>query len=143
MTGDARAALRKQLIRHEGLRLLPYRDTVGLLTIGCGRNIEARGITEAEAMFLLDNDIDLCVRQLTAKFIWFQELDSIRQRAMVDLCFNMGIAGLSNFRTALAAMGRDDFDAAANAFQDSAWFRQVKSRGPRVVHMIRTGTEPN
>lgn len=49
--------LKDMLIRHEGLKLKPYRDTVGKLTIGAGRNLNDLGISEREAMFLLDNDI--------------------------------------------------------------------------------------
>jgi lysozyme len=54
------------LQRHEGLRLRlrAYRDTVGKLTIGYGRNLDDRGISEDEAGFMLDNDIDLVVAEL-------------------------------------------------------------------------------
>ena len=50
-------ALKAQLTRHEGLRLKPYRDTLGHLTIGVGRNLSEVGISEAEAIALLDADI--------------------------------------------------------------------------------------
>jgi lysozyme len=142
MTVADRDALVQQLIRHESMRLKPYKDSVGILTIGVGRNLDHVGISEDEALHLLNNDIDQCIRQLAQSYIWFQDLDPIRQRAMVDLCFNLGRSRLADFRTALAAMGRSDFTAAANAFQQSLWFRQVGTRGPRVVGMIRTGQEP-
>jgi hypothetical protein len=32
--------LRKELVRDEGLRLRPYRDSVGKLSIGIGRNLD-------------------------------------------------------------------------------------------------------
>ena len=32
--------IKKQLVRHEGLRLKPYRCTAGKLTIGYGRNLD-------------------------------------------------------------------------------------------------------
>jgi GH24 family phage-related lysozyme (muramidase) len=31
--------LKKMFIKHEGLRLKPYRDTVGKLTVGVGGNL--------------------------------------------------------------------------------------------------------
>ena len=49
--------LERQLIRHEGLKLFPYQCPAGFLTIGVGRNLEGKGITKAEALFLLKNDI--------------------------------------------------------------------------------------
>ena len=49
--GEAMKTIEEQLILHEGLRLKPYRDTVGKLTIGVGRNLDDVGITRAEAFF--------------------------------------------------------------------------------------------
>ena len=43
-----------QLILHEGLRLKPYRCTAGKLTIGVGRNLETKGLSEEEALFYLE-----------------------------------------------------------------------------------------
>lgn len=139
MTTEDRAALRTQLERHEGRRLKVYRCSAGYLTIGIGRNLESRGITDAEADYLLDNDIDLCVRGLVKAYAWFADLDAVRQRALVDLAFNLGFAGLAKFGNFLAAMARTDYEDAADHLTRSLWYRQVASRGPRIVHMIRTG----
>ena len=49
--------LKEQLIRHEGLRLTVYDCPAGYKTIGVGRNLEGKGVTEEEAMYLLDNDL--------------------------------------------------------------------------------------
>lgn len=46
--------LHDMLIRHEGLRLKPYHDTVRKLTIGIGRNLDDVGITHEEALILLE-----------------------------------------------------------------------------------------
>lgn len=135
-------ALRAQLIEHEGLRLRPYRCTAGFLTLGVGRNLDANGITHDEAMFMLDNDIAQCIGQLRETFSWFDRQDPIRKRALIDLCFNMGRTHLLKFTNTLAAWARDDYQAAANGLEKSRWFTQVGRRGPRIVHMVRTGTEP-
>lgn len=62
-----RDRLKAQLVIDEGLRLRPYRDSVGKLTIGCGRNLDDVGITAAEAMMLLDNDVSRVERELVAR----------------------------------------------------------------------------
>ena len=49
--------IKEQLVRHEGLRLKPYRCTAGKLTIGIGRNLDDCGISKTEAYVLLENDI--------------------------------------------------------------------------------------
>ena len=62
--------IKEQLFRHEGLRLKPYRCTVGKLTIkGIGFQIKFRmtndcGISQTEAFVLLENDIQNCEKLL-------------------------------------------------------------------------------
>ena len=62
--------LKEQLIRHEGLRLKPYRCTANKLTIGVGRNLDDVGISEDEALILLENDI-IKVQRQAENFPWF------------------------------------------------------------------------
>ena len=79
-----RQLLLKQLERHEGLRLKPYRDTVGKLTVGYGRNLDDRGISEDEAGFMLDNDIDQVERELERMPLYLS-LDPIRQVVLANM----------------------------------------------------------
>lgn len=136
-----RERLRAQLMLHEGLRRFPYTDTVGKLTIGVGRNISDVGISEAEAMVLLDNDIDQCIRDLST-FTWFPELNAVRQRVMVDMRFNLGPNRFRTFKNTLAAVARGDYQAAANGMLRSLWARQVGGRAIRLATMMRTGIDP-
>ena len=141
-----REALKAQLIQHEGVRYAAYQDSLGYWTIGVGRLIDARmggGLSHTEVLFLLDNDIDRCIRDLDDRFAWFEGLDAIRQRALVDLRFNLGQQGLLGFAKFIAAMGRGDFAAAARELEQSKWYRQVGTRGPILVEMVRTGQEPD
>lgn len=141
MTNEPRALLRKQLIRDEGIRLKPYRCTAGKLTIGVGRNLDDVGLTEDEALALLDHDIDRCILQLAGAFPWFASLDVVRQRVLVNLCFNLGLPRLSTFVRMLAALERRDFTTAAAELRDSKWYSQVGTRGPRLVASLASGTD--
>lgn len=143
MTTDVKDRMRQQLIRHEGLRLKPYKDSVGLTTIGVGRNLDQVGITHEEAMMLLDHDILRSISDCAAAFGWFDALDEVRQRAVVDLVFNMGLAKFKTFVNTIRLLEQCDYDAAADNLMMSRWYSQVGSRGPRIVHMIRTGTDPH
>jgi lysozyme len=60
---------------------------------------------------------------------------------MIDLCFNLGLKRLLGFRKFLEAMSLGEYERAAVELQDSLWFKQVKSRGPEIVGMIRGSTE--
>lgn len=138
MTSTDRDALRRQLMLHEGLRLFPYVDSVGKVTIGIGRNLSDRGISEAEARQFLDADINNAILDLTT-FPWFADLDPVRQRAMVDLCFNIGLPRLRGFVKMLAAIERQEWDGAAHELMDSAYAVQVGKRARTLAAMLKTG----
>ena len=46
-----------QLRFHEGVKNHVYKDHLGIETIGVGRNLVDRGLTDEEVDFLLSNDI--------------------------------------------------------------------------------------
>ena len=143
MTYD-HTALQNELIRDEGLRLTPYRDSIGNLTIGVGHLIQKgesfTKISNTEALDLLENDIRIAERRLSNIFPSWRSLDEVRQRTMINLTFNLGYK-LADFKRFLHAAKSGDWDKAADQLMQSRWYKQVKLRGPRVVHAIRTGTE--
>ena len=130
--------LAKQLMEHEGIRLKPYRDTVGKLTIGVGRNLDDVGISMAEAMLLLQNDIQT-VRLILSGFEWYPKLDKVRQDVVTDMCFNLGPSGFALFTKMLDALKAGDYDTAAAEMLRSKWAGQVKGRAVRLAKMMRTG----
>lgn len=138
MTYD-RIAIFAELERDEGLRLKPYRDTVGKLTLGIGRNIDDMGITKAEAIYLLENDIERVERELDTAMPWWRTLSDGRQRAMINLAFNMGISRLLGFKNMLAAMQAGRWVIAADEALLSRWAKQVGDRADRIAELIRRG----
>lgn len=140
MTDADTFALVSQLRRHEGLRLKPYRDTVGKLTIGVGRNLDDVGISHDESDVLLANDMARAESDLRRTLPWFDGLDSVRQAALVNMAFNLGMVRLLGFQRALRAMAAEDYTRASAEFLDSKWARQVGQRAVEVAGMIRTGT---
>ena len=132
-------ALEDQLIDHEGLELKPYRCTAEKLTIGVGRNIEDRGITEDEARYLLKNDIKIVEDELLEKKAVVAGLDAVRQRVLVDMGFNLGIPTLLKFQNMWAAIEEEDFETAADEAMDSRWAKQVGRRAERLCQAMATG----
>ena len=131
--------LKDQLVRDEELRLKPYTDSVGKLTIGVGRNLTDKGISFQEAQGLLANDIADATADLQAKLPWTATLDDVRKGALLNMTFNMGIGGLLEFHDFLARMQRGDFPGAAGAMLDSLWARQVGARATRLSIQIQSG----
>jgi lysozyme len=143
MNQEEMKLLTEQLRRHEGVMKHAYKDHLGYLTIGVGRLCDPQfpnsGLSDDEIDYLLTNDINTCIKELGSSFHWFGLLSSARQRAMINLAFNLGIPRLKGFKNALAAMEREDYVTAANEFMDSKWAGQVGSRAIEVTEMIRNG----
>jgi lysozyme len=135
------ARLLEQLERHEGLRLKPYRDTVGKLTIGVGRNLTDVGLSESEARFLLRTDVTRVKADLDTHLPWWRGLDDVRARVLADMAFNLGIAGLVGFRDTLAAVRAGRWADAAAGMRASKWAGQVKGRAERLASMMQTGDD--
>jgi lysozyme len=126
------------LKRDEGLRLKPYEDSVGKLTIGYGRNLEDVGISEAEAEALLRADIAKAERE-AAKYPWFAGLDSARKAVVVSMIFNLGPQGFAGFKNTIADIAAARYDLAASRMLQSKWADQVGNRAIRLAAAMRTG----
>ena len=132
--------LAARLAKHEGLRLKPYRDSVGKLTIGIGRNLDDVGISAAEAMALCLNDIDGASAELDGQVPWWRSMNDARQEVLCEMRFNMGWARLAGFRKFLAAAAAGDFEAAAHEMLSSQWATQVGKRAITLADARRKGS---
>ena len=132
--------IKEQLVRHEGLRLKPYRCTAGKLTIGIGRNLNDRGISKTEAYVLLENDIQKCEQQLLDEIPEiYDALDEVRKSVLLNMCFNLGIGGLLGFNNTLALIAAGDWERAANGMLASKWAKQVGRRAIELSELMRKG----
>ena len=113
---------------HEGIRLYPYKDTVGKLTIGVGHNLTDNGISRQVAELLLKEDIAIAQNALKDIFSNFEELPSNVQKALTDMMFNMGEPRFLGFKKMIAAIKQGNFKEAAAQAKDSHWCKQVGSR---------------
>lgn len=126
-----------QLVVDEGMRLKPYRCPAGRLTIGVGRNLDDRGVTEAEAMYLLGDDVDDCWTRLSPALPWLACAPEPVQEALVNMTFNLGLAGLLGFHRTLAALAARDYALAARSMLASRWAAQVGARAQRLADAVR------
>ena len=127
----------QDLRRDEGVKSYPYRDTEGILTIGVGRNLEDRGLSDEEIDLLLMNDLKWVVVDLDRNLPWWREMDSARQRALANMCFQLGITRLLGFKKMLSALEAGDFSAAAAEALDSRYAQQTPQRAERIAALIR------
>ena len=131
-------ALKNMLRQHEGIRLKPYVDTVGKTTIGVGRNLDDIGISNDEAMMLLESDVLTVLADLDRVFPWWRTLSDVRQLVLANMCFNMGITRLSLFKKFLAALQAGEYDLAAAEMLSSKWAGQVGLRAQTLAGIMST-----
>ena len=127
-------------MRHEGLRLRPYVDTTGHLTIGYGHNLTDCGISPAIARAILDEDLGIALADAAKAMPWLEGLDDTRKRAFVELWFNLG-EHLLGFHGAQEAAQQGLWDDCASELRHSKWHDQVGHRAVEIEQMIRTGTD--
>jgi lysozyme len=133
--------IERQLIRHEGIRLHPYRCSAGKLTLGVGHNLDAKPITERAALVILDDDLAEVRRDLDRELAWWRSLDEVRQRVLMDMVFQMGITGLCRFVQTIDALRGRDSELTATRMLQSLWSQQTPARAERLAEMMRSGQE--
>jgi len=149
----------KMVAKHEGIVLEPYRDSLGISTIGIGRNLEDRGITdgelnyigktmeevlekgltEEEAYYLCMNDIAIVEKELLDRKPIVNQLNDVRQMVLVDMAFNMGVPRLMKFKNMWAAIETEDYALACEEMIDSRWANQVGNRAMKLSLAMKNG----
>jgi len=136
---------RRILIRDEGLRLHPYKDSHNFWTIGVGRfigaNLQLLKISKATAIQMLDEDIETAWKDTCS--IFGQEIVDnwpiARQLAVHSLLFNLGATKFKEFERTIQAIKSANWQTAALHLSDSLWAKQVGKRSERIISMIKSG----
>lgn len=137
------------ITRWEGRRNKTYIDSMGHPTVGIGFNLDAAGAQAAiEALgldysqvrdgtqILTDAQVDTLFQQSVNKAIAgartvitsFDTIPGDKQIVIVDMIFNLGVAGFSAFHHTIQAINSQDWAGAAKQMQQSLWYTQVGQR---------------
>lgn len=146
----------QRLMVNEGCVLKSYKDSVGKLTIGIGRNLDDNPLNEEEicyighncrtkfisndqAAYLCRNDLKKVRADLDRELPWWRDLCFDRQYVMIDLCFNLGIRTLLTFKRTLESIASGFYIRAAEQLLQSKYAKQVGKRADRNAYALRTG----
>lgn len=147
----------------EGLELELYTDTEGFWTVGIGHLVTKNPslatakaeldkmvgrkcfgrITKEEAEKLFNQDVDSATRGIlgNAKLApVYNSLDAVRRCALINMVFQMGVAGVAGFSNSLRMLQQKRWDEAAVNLAQSKWYRQTPNRAKRVIGTFKTGT---
>lgn len=145
------ADTKKMIIHHEGIRHRPYKDSLGLWTVGVGHLIGDgkslppeynREFSNEEVMEMFEKDFQHH-KQAAEKIPGYDNLNDKGQAALVDLTFNMGPAWYKKWPSFTRNLKEGDTEGAAKSLEDSKWYTQVGRRAPTIVSLIRQGSEEN
>lgn len=127
------------LLEHEGIILHAYQDSLGYWTIGVGRLIDKKkggGISKEEAIYLLKNDIENVRAELDEGLPWWRDAPEKVQLVLQDMCFNLGLNGLLQFKNTLAAIREGRWADAGVAMRSSKWATQVPNRVKDLIDIL-------
>ncbi|RTM73695.1 lysozyme [Enterobacter quasiroggenkampii] len=108
----------------------PYEDSEGFLTVGFGHKVLQgdnfnNGITEVEALHLLDKDIALAESQLSKLNLI---IPKDWQDFMIIMIFQLGLSGTMKFKKMIQALRDANYTEAVKQAKDSLWYRQTPNR---------------
>lgn len=143
------AAMRSDLERDEDRKSYLYKDSLGLWTIGCGRLVDKdkdKALTNKDAFLSEDemdlmenNDITKCLSDIESE-PWMLACDTDgRRRALVNMRFQLGPAGLRSFKNSLSMIQQRRWKDAATNLRQSIWYTQTPARAERVIRLIENG----
>ena len=131
-------SLLSSVIVHEGFSRYSYLDSVGVRTVGYGRNLDDRGISKEEAEMLLLNDLAISTKE-AKQFEFYENLTSNRRDVIVEMIFNLGLTRFKKFKKTIGYINQANHSAAADEMLNSAWANQVGQRAITLSNKFRAG----
>jgi lysozyme len=112
----------------EGLKLKPYKDINGNLTIGYGRNLDDRGITKEEAEILLFTDLAFAEYELREIFNDYDYYPVEVKIVLTSMMFNLGKNRFLTFKKFIKAIKEKDYKKAIIELFNSKRAKQLPNR---------------
>ena len=124
----------------EGWDPSAYKDSLGFWTIGYGFLIDrSKGgeIPMPIAEAWLKHEATEKWNSLVAAQPWVLTQPENVQRALCNMCYQLGVSGVGKFKKMIAALKLGDRDKAADEALDSTWAKQTPNRAKKVTDIMR------
>lgn len=123
--------------KQEGLKLKPYVDTVGKITIGYGRNLTDVGITKEEAEIMLYTDLSVAEFHLREIFPDYDKYPLDLKIVLVSMMFNLGKTRFLTFKKFIKAIKDKDYKKAIFESINSKRYKQVPNRVNAEIELLK------
>jgi GH24 family phage-related lysozyme (muramidase) len=148
-----------RVIQHEGKKAEKYIDSRGIPTIGVGFNLNNSDaaerlkkvganpakikagkakLTERQIKTLLVQDLERALSEAMSLVPNFNQLPQTVQGVLVEMAFNLGKSGLSEFKNFLSKISGKRWKEAAAEMLKSDWRSQVGQRAQTLADIIKS-----
>ena len=121
----------------EGFRDKVYKCTEGYDTIGYGFAIKDLVMDEDIAEIILRRKLDKLIDKANSKFNFLKKMPHQIQDVIYEMCYQMGVTGVSKFKKTLAYLENEEFKKASIEMLDSRWARQTPNRARKLSNIVK------
>ena len=133
--------LLEKIKEHEGFVEHVYDDSLGIPTIGYGFAIKDLILDEDIAEEILIRKLEKLKRNANSRFKWLEDMPVEVQEVVVNMCYQLGVTGVSKFKKAISAMQERDWVTASEEMLDSKWAKQTPNRAKELSNIVKDQVE--
>ena len=122
----------------EGFRDKVYKDTLGIDTIGYGFAIKDLVLEEDICDMILERKLDNLIDAADKKFPFLRGLPQDKSEVVYEMCYQLGINGVSKFKNMLKHLEAKNFEKASVEMLDSLWAKQTPNRAIKLSNQMKT-----
>jgi len=142
MSTVVRETLVEDIKKEEGYRSSVYLDTLDKPTIGYGFLIDTLELQEDICELILMRKLEKLIKSIKFNFKWFDDMPDKVQDVIINMCYQLGVSGVSKFKKTIQLMKNKQWDRASVEMLDSKWGReQTPQRAKRLSEIVKSVEE--
>jgi lysozyme len=136
--------LKYRIKEHEGFRDTVYYDHLGNATVGWGHLVTSEdnftsGVTYPEEVLEQVFEKDFAKAKEGADSLCKDlPINYIARGVLIEMCFQLGVTGVSKFRNMFEALKIPDYNKASEEMLDSKWHEQTPARAKSLSYIMRS-----
>jgi len=123
--------------KHEGFRSKVYKCSEGFDTIGYGFAVKDLVLDEDICNIILQRKLESLIRSIEFKFSWYADLPNAVKDVMIEMCYQLGVNGVSKFKKTIEHLKNEEWELAADEMLDSKWAKQTPNRAKALSDRVR------
>ena len=142
MATVVRETLVEDIKKEEGYRSSVYLDTLDKPTIGYGFLIDTLELQEDICELILMRKLEKLIKSIKFNFKWFDDMPDKVQDVIINMCYQLGVSGVSKFKKTVQLIKNKQWDRASVEMLDSKWAReQTPQRAKRLSEIVKSVEE--